>query len=153
MMKYWFRRRFWAMAGAMTLFAASLAAQGPPSGVSPGSPAWVGGPTFPGYPPFVIYSLELTPAQLAGMNSILASARTAAQPIELQVNAVRAELKTAIRMNYPVSEIERLVQLFAETEKQETVIMTRAFVSFYTLLTPAQRERLDTWDVRRGNGD
>ena len=88
--------------------------------------------------------LNLTDAQRQQAQSIFDAERQAAEPVRTQLDTARTALNDAARRNAGDAELDRLAQAEAPQLAQLEAIRAKAFARFYAILTPEQRQILDS---------
>ena len=88
--------------------------------------------------------LNLTDAQKQQAQSIFDAERQAAEPIRTQLETARAALNDAAKKNAGDAELDRLAQAEAPLLAQLEANHAKAFAKFYAILTPEQKQILDS---------
>ena len=88
--------------------------------------------------------LNLTPDQQTQAKTIFQAARANAQPLAAQMHDTRLALANAIKANAPDAEIDRLSNTAGTLASQLIAGRAKAFEKFYTILTPDQKDKLNT---------
>ena len=96
--------------------------------------------------------LNLTAAQQEQVNAIFEAQRQAAEPVRAQLETAETALYDAAKRNAGEAELDRLAQAEAPLLAQLEAIRATAFARFYAILTPEQREVLDSAPARGGRG-
>jgi Spy/CpxP family protein refolding chaperone len=108
-----------------------------------------------GWRGFLPILLDLTEQQIADTEAIFEAAHQQAQPIREQLVEKRAALQEAIKANN-TAEIDKLSAEIGQLSGQLVAIQAKARASAYQLLTPEQKEKLDSIQERiknwRGRG-
>ena len=157
------RTSMWSGAAlAAALIVAPALAQGPMMGMHGGGMG-MGGPGGGG--PGVDHGrmlerlatlLDLTDAQKSAATSLFATAKSQAEPVAAQLKTGHEAVAAAVKANKSDAEIETLTAANGRLMGQLAGIHAKAQRAFYALLTPAQREKLDTlhdqMPGRRGPG-
>jgi Spy/CpxP family protein refolding chaperone len=96
--------------------------------------------------------LNLTAAQQEQANAIFEAQRQAAEPVRTQLETAETALYDAAKRNAGDAELDRLAQAEAPLLAQLEAIRAKAFARFYAILTPDQREIIDSASGRGGPG-
>jgi len=99
---------------------------------------------------FLPILLDLTEQQMADAEAISDAAREQAQPIHEQLVEKRKALHEAIKANN-TAEIDKLSAEIGQLSGQLVAIHAKARASFYQLLTPEQKEKLNSIQERMQN--
>jgi Spy/CpxP family protein refolding chaperone len=97
-------------------------------------------------------ALNLTDDQKAQAKQIFQDAATAGKPLRDQMKQARQALQAAAKNNAANAQIDQLSQQLGVISGQLAANQARAFGKFYSILTPEQRQKLDTLNQNRQNG-
>ena len=144
------RTSMWSTAAAAAvLMSAAAFAQGP---MGMGGPMGHGGPGgAPGRGPGLerlATLLDLTDAQKSAVTSLFETARTQSQPLAAQLKTGHEAVVAAVRANKSDAEIEALTAANGRLMGQLAAVQAKTQRALHALLTPAQREKLDTLQDR-----
>ncbi|MBL8173772.1 MAG: Spy/CpxP family protein refolding chaperone [Bryobacterales bacterium] len=103
---------------------------------------------------FLAGYLELTDSQKTQAKEIFASARTEAEQARGQMKSAREALEAAVKTNASDSRIDQASAAVGALATQQVASMAKRFAKFYAILTPQQKEKLETlkaqWEDRIG---
>jgi Spy/CpxP family protein refolding chaperone len=88
--------------------------------------------------------LNLTPDQKQQAKAIFQGAHATAQPLTAQMRDARQAIASAVKANAPGAEIDRLSNNAGALASQLTAVRAKAFEKFYTILTPDQKDQMDS---------
>jgi Spy/CpxP family protein refolding chaperone len=88
--------------------------------------------------------LNLSPDQQTQAKQIFQFARQSAQPVAQQLRDARKALGDAVKTNAPEAQIDQLSANVGNLVSQLTAIRTKAFEKFYGILTPDQKDKMNT---------
>ena len=94
----------------------------------------------------VLKNLDLTDAQKAQVKTIMQQAKSAAQPLQTQVQAIRQAFQAAIKGD--ASQISNLSVRAGQIDGQLMAIRGQAQAGIYSLLTPEQKAKLERMEQR-----
>jgi Spy/CpxP family protein refolding chaperone len=97
----------------------------------------------------LVQQLNLSPDQKTQAKAIFEDGRANAQPLTAQMREARAALANAVKSNAPEAEIDRLSNNAGAVASQLTAVRTKTLAKLYTILTPDQKEKLNTVMDRR----
>ena len=95
--------------------------------------------------------LNLTDAQKQQAQSIFAEGRTSAQPVRAQIRQDRQALAAAVKSGSQ-ADIDRISNNMGPLLAQASAIHAKAFASFYAILTPDQKSKVDQRLSQRATG-
>lgn len=89
-------------------------------------------------------ALNLTADQKAQAKSIFDAQRQAAQPIQDQLDTARKALYAAAKSGAADAQLEQLAAAEAPLLGQLEGVRAKAFAKFYAILTPEQKQKIDS---------
>jgi Spy/CpxP family protein refolding chaperone len=95
--------------------------------------------------------LNLTDAQKQQAQSIFAEGRTSVQPVRAQIRQDRQALAAAVKSGSQ-ADIDRISNNMGPLLAQASAIHAKAFASFYAILTPDQKSKVDQRLSQRATG-
>jgi|SRR5579884_3344769 Spy/CpxP family protein refolding chaperone len=88
--------------------------------------------------------LNLSADQQTQARQIFQAARQSAQPVAQQLREARKALDDAVKANASDAQIDQLSANIGNLVSQLTAIRTKAFEKFYGILTPEQKDKMNT---------
>lgn len=96
-------------------------------------------------------ALNLTDDQKAQAKQIFKDAATASKPLHDQMKQARQALQAAVKNNPAGTQVDQLAVQVGQISGQLAANRARAFGKFYSILTPDQQQKLDTFAQNIGN--